>query len=151
MTILQKFIRLSLNNKLLFAEALWWLGFYRFLILICPFRKIARFLGEENTETPVSDQGVDITTAKRISTAVRVMSRHTFWESKCLVQAYAAKKMLRRRKQKTTVYLGVSKNEQGNMIAHAWLRCGTIFVTGGNGQDRYAITNRFSDMSKTKG
>ncbi|MDP4125012.1 MAG: lasso peptide biosynthesis B2 protein [Bacillota bacterium] len=150
MTILQKFFKLSFNNKILFIEALWYLGFYRLLVLIFPFRKTARLLGEENTETPVSDEGVDITTAKRISTAVRVMSRHTFWESKCLVQAYAAKRMLRRRKQKATVYLGVSKNEQGNMIAHAWLRCGTIFVTGGNGQIKFSVTSRFSDVSKSE-
>lgn len=150
MTILQKFFRLSFKNKILFMEALWYLGYYRLLILICPFRKTAHFLGEGNTETPVSDEGVDITTVKRISAAVRIMSRHTFWESKCLVQAYAAKRMLQKRKQKATVYLGVSKDEQGNMIAHAWLRCGTIFVTGGNGQKNFSITNRFSDVSKNR-
>ena len=41
----------------------------------------------------------------------------------------------------TTLYLGVGK-EDGNMVAHAWLRCGQLYVTGGNGNG-YAMVAKF--------
>ncbi len=148
MKLVKKFLDLKSNKKKLFVEAYFLLGFSRWLILTRPFSKIAYILGEENTETPESNHGVDIKLVKEVAKAIQVMSKYTFWESKCLVQAYAAKKMLRKRKQKTTVYLGVSKNEKGDMIAHAWLRCGTFFVTGGGGHENFIVTSSFSDMPK---
>ena len=41
----------------------------------------------------------------------------------------------------STLYLGVGKDE-GKMIAHAWLRCGQMYVTGGNGSS-YAMVAKF--------
>lgn len=148
MIILQKFLKLKINKKKLFIEAYFLLGFSRLIILTCPFRKIAGILGEMSSETPVSNDGVDIKIVRQVAEAIRVMSKHTFWKSKCLAQAYTAKMMLRKRKQKSTVYLGVSKNEKGEMVAHAWLRCGTLFVTGGNGHENFTITSIFSDIPR---
>ncbi len=37
----------------------------------------------------------------------------TPWESKCLVRAMTAKKMMKKRGYKTTLYLGVGKDEEG--------------------------------------
>ena len=39
----------------------------------------------------------------------------------------------------TTLYLGV-ENSTGKMTAHAWLRCGTIYVTGGDGGNNVKLT-----------
>ena len=33
----------------------------------------------------------------------------------------------------STIYLGVFK-ENGKLKAHAWLRCGQLYLTGGNGE-----------------
>lgn len=101
-------------------------------------------LGEANRETKFSNEGIDLNQVKMVSLAIVTVSKHTFWKSNCLVQAYAAKLMLSRRKQKSTIYFGVSKDDSGNMIAHAWLRCGKIYVTGGDGSLNYTITNKFA-------
>ena len=34
------------------------------------------------------------------------------------------------------------KIEDGKMVAHAWLRCGEMYVTGGNGAE-YAMVDKF--------
>ena len=63
------------------------------------------------------------------------MSRYTFWESQCLVKAIAAMKMLERRQIESTLYLGTAKDENGKLIAHAWLRSGPFYITGAEGME----------------
>lgn len=41
----------------------------------------------------------------------------------------------------STLYLGCNI-ENGKMIAHAWLRCGKMYVTGGDGSG-YAVVDMF--------
>ena len=139
-----KFIKLPFKIKLVFIEAYIILGISRMILWRLRFPKVAVMLGKVNCESEFTNEGIDILQVKRISAAVTTMSKYTFWESKCLVQALAAKLMLRRRKLKATVYLGVAKDDKGSMSAHAWSRCGTIYVTGGDGSSHYTITNRFA-------
>ena len=63
------------------------------------------------------------------------------WESKCLVRALTAQKILKKKGIHSTMYLGCGLND-GKMVAHAWLRCGEMYVTGGNGSE-YAIVDKF--------
>ena len=72
---------------------------------------------------------------------VNRITEHTLWESKCLVRAMTARKLLKEAGIHSTLYLGVGKDE-GKMIAHAWLRCGQMYVTGGNGSS-YAMVAKF--------
>jgi hypothetical protein len=41
----------------------------------------------------------------------------------------------------STLYLGVGKDND-QMVAHAWLRCGQLYVTGGNGSN-YSMVAKF--------
>ena len=84
---------------------------------------------------------------KDVQLAVGAVCGHTPWESKCLVQALTAKRMLNRKHYKCTLYMGVAIEPSGEMAAHAWLRCGTTHVTGGNGAAVYTITAIFGDPS----
>ncbi|MCA5963741.1 lasso peptide biosynthesis B2 protein [Blautia sp. RD014234] len=72
-----------------------------------------------------------VSICKKVSYAVDQVCQKTKWESKCLVRALTAQKLLRRKKIATTLYLGCGLDENGKMIAHAWLRCGKMYVTGG--------------------
>lgn len=47
-----------------------------------------------------------------------------------------------KKKIKTTLYLGCKPDENGKIDAHAWLRCGEVYVTGGNGEG-YAVVAYF--------
>ncbi len=139
-----KFIKLPFKTKRILLEAYLCLGYCRFVIWRFRFKRYAGVFGEVNRETEFSNEGVDLKKAGEVARAIRTMSKYTFWESKCLAQAYAAKLMLNRRKQSCTVYLGVMKNQNGEMIAHAWVRCGMLFITGGDGSKEYTITSRFA-------
>ena len=78
------------------------------------------------------------------------MSSYTPWESACLAQAFAAKAMLRCRGITSTLYLGLAKNEQGGqsgLLAHAWLRSGSLILTGEPGKDQYTVVATFAEKS----
>jgi hypothetical protein len=82
---------------------------------------------------------------RRVGAGVLKVSRNVPWTSKCLDQAIAAKVMLSRRGISATVYFGVRNDEQGELAAHAWLRSGAVYVTGGLNRRRYTVINTFAD------
>lgn len=145
--ILRTFIRLPLYQKLMLSEAVILSAYYRFRTLYRPFAKLSAKIGTVGYETPkaVTDRRMVWT----VHTIVEAVCKHTPWESKCLVRALTAKRMLNRRGHGCTLYMGV--RQVGNeMDAHAWLRCGDMYVTGGNGTG-YAVTGIFGDNDNTQG
>ncbi len=138
-------MRLPLADKGLLLEALVLLAFARVAVLLLPFRWVARVLGKEEAQTPAEEQLAHVVQIRRVGAMIRETARNVPWTSKCLDQALAAKIMLARRAIATTVYLGVNVDEQGQLAAHAWLRSGTLYVTGGKIRDRYTVINTFAD------
>lgn len=137
-------LTISTKEKLLFIEAFILTGIMRYKILKTPFNKLKIQLGEYNKE---SAEEVSIETykkAKQIRWIVTRISQHTPWESLCLVQAMTVQKMLKKRNISTTIYLGVNKDKNNEMKAHAWIRCGQMYITGGNGTG-YATVAKFSN------
>jgi hypothetical protein len=144
---LSKFLSLPGERKRLMLEALMYLGMAR-VMKAMPFSRIAPSLGKRMMETPLARIPSDENTIRRVSQAVSVMSRHTFWKSQCLVRAIAAKKMLERRRIESTLYLGTARDAEGKMIAHAWLRSGPFYVTGAEEMRMFTAVAAFgSDKS----
>ncbi|MFS0861468.1 lasso peptide biosynthesis B2 protein [Fredinandcohnia sp. 179-A 10B2 NHS] len=143
---------LSSNNrtKTLFIEAYFMLAWARFLKAI-PFSKVVPSLGDPMQETSYFKKQDDIKNLKNISNAIHIMSGYTFWESQCLVKAIAGMKMLERRKIESTLYLGTARDENGNMIAHAWLRSGTFYVSGADGMEKFTVVGKFAKRISTTG
>jgi hypothetical protein len=152
MNIFQKlflFFSIDTKKQLLFLEAFIYLGIARILKII-PFSKVAPSLGEALKETPFYPTSLDLRVLKNISEAIHIMSRNTIWESQCLVKAIAGMKMLERRQIDSTLYLGVAKDENGNLIAHAWLRSGTFYISGAEGMDRFSVVGMFAKHMNSK-
>jgi hypothetical protein len=137
------FIFLNQKTKLLFIEALLFLGWARILKMI-PFPKVAPSLGEHMDETSHNYIDSNNEHIKNISHAIHIMSRYTFWESQCLVKAIAGMKMLERRQIESTLYLGTARDEAGKMIAHAWLRSGPFYISGVEGMEKFTVVGMFA-------
>lgn len=140
---ISNFLSLDRNTMLLFLEAFYFLGFAR-IIKSIPFNKVAPTLGERMGETSYFQVNDHVKIIKDISYSIAVMSKHTWWESKCLVMAIAGMKMLERRQIESTLYMGIAREKDGNMIAHAWLRSGKMYVSGAKGADRYTVVAKFA-------
>ncbi|GAE44160.1 hypothetical protein JCM21738_846 [Mesobacillus boroniphilus JCM 21738] len=53
--------------------------------------------------------------------------------------------MLQRRGINSTLYLGTAKDETGKLIAHAWLRSGSYYVSGAEEMNRFTVVSKFSN------
>lgn len=148
---LTKLQRLSWQDRWLLAQTYLLLGLARLAINLVPLRRLASWFGTQSQETPVEIAPAQIREAERIAWAVRTVCPHTPWQSNCYPQAFAAKLLLRRKQIPSTLYLGaaIRHDPAGQpaatpaLTAHAWLRCGPMYVTGGRGHDTYAVLAAF--------
>lgn len=116
---------------------------FRAQILLIKPKYLRKHWGEEGKESAEEETGEVYKYTASVSRIVNRICTKTSWESKCLVRALTAQKLLKRKKIHSTMYLGC-KLEEGKMVAHAWLRCGGMYVTGGNGvADGYAVVDKF--------
>ncbi len=145
--LIKNFFKLPFKEKTMLVEALCWLILARLALLIFPFRKIAPRLGIHMKEDPGNIPPPPAGMLPQIRRAIGRAGRCTPWESKCLAQAMAGKKMLRKRGISSTLYLGVANDEgsEEKMKAHAWLMCGEIFVTGKEGFEGYTVVSTFRE------
>jgi len=128
--------------KLMMFEAIFYSAYYRYQITHKPFIEISPKIGTFQYETPFTR--VEHQAVCHCNRAVTAACRYVPWDSKCLDQALAAKKILNKRGLPCTLYMGLIQDENHEMSAHAWLRCGTFYVTGGNGRG-YAVTGIYGD------
>ena len=141
----RRFLRRSLRDQWLFVQAYVLLGAARLAINIVPFHRLAPCLGTEKVESPAEVPPSHLAQARRIAWAVRTASRYTPWKSNCFPQAVAAKILLRRRGIANTLYLGAAFKARTELEAHAWLRCGSFYVTGGPGHRHFGTVGIFGD------
>ncbi|WP_339222356.1 lasso peptide biosynthesis B2 protein [Paenibacillus sp. FSL H8-0332] len=148
MMTLRRLRLLLVHDKALLAllpETLWRLMLVRIQLLF-PFARTAPQLGVKSLETPSVSKASDIRRIQQITKAIRVMSRYTPWKSTCMVRAVAALKMLEKRGIESTLYMGVARDKQGQMIAHAWLRSGAHYVSGDDAMQGFVVVEKFAKV-----
>jgi len=76
---------------------------------------------------------------RRLSWAIAVAATRVPWRSDCLLQAMAAQRWLRRRHCGADFFVGVQKDPQGALLAHAWLQRGDLTITGGTHEEFHVV------------
>lgn len=114
-------------------------------VKLIPFRILSRYVGRSfNTAPVIGSVSTEYEKPKRVGDAVRRAAAYLPWHSLCLPQAMAARLMLQRQKILSTLYMGVDKNEQGELVAHAWLNVGSNNITGAGNTRDYVVIAAFS-------
>jgi len=119
---LKKFSELSWREQTLFTEALFLQLSIGLLLKIIPFRWIPNLFANKvqslksKVQIPGKQEKIE-----QVKAAIQRSGRYSPWKNKCLVSSLAARCMLTRRKISSELSLGVAKNKNGKMIAHAWL------------------------------
>lgn len=129
------------KHKGLTLRAYLYSAWYRFQIRFADTKRLYKKWGKEGAESDYEETKEHYCYAANVAFVVDHVCTKTAWESKCLVRALTAQRLLARKKIHSTLYLGCAVQE-GEMVAHAWLRCGSMYVTGGNGRD-YAKVDQF--------
>ena len=135
-----RFIKYCKYKPLCF-QALCCSAYYRLRIWLVKPAKLQKHWGVRGEESPAADTLENYRYAYRVAYAVDRICTRTTWESKCLVRALSAQRLLKKKGIHSTLYLGC-KVENEKMLAHAWLRVGTMYVTGGNGEE-YAMVDKY--------
>jgi len=91
----------------------------------------------QEVRSPPSDPPASIEVT-RLAWAIGVIAARVPWRSDCLVKVMAADRWLRRGRFCPEFFLGVGKNPTYGIMAHAWLRCNGIVVTGAF-SDQYTL------------
>jgi hypothetical protein len=140
--------QLSWADRGLFLEAVTWLAAARLVVLVLPFRTLSRHLGTAMVESAADDDRARADLLRRIAWAIGAGSRRAPWRCLCLEQGIAGKMMLRVRKVSNTLYLGVARDGDRHVIAHAWLRSGHMYLTGAAGRSQYTVVSMFADGTR---
>lgn len=130
------------KNKGVTIRVWFYTAFFRFCIRFIPMKYLHSHFGKEGIESLAEASEEAYQYARLIAKQVKRSATHTIWDSKCLVQALTAQRLLHKKRIQSTLYLGVKK-ENDQMTAHAWIRVGTLFVTGGYGKD-YAVVAKYT-------
>lgn len=136
-------------TKKLLIEAWLYLGWAR-AFKSMQFKKVANYLGEPMAETSYCIDELNKKVIMNISEAINLMSRHTFWETMCMVKAIAAMKMLEKRRIESTIYFGTTKDSEGKIQAHAWLRSGPYYVTGFEEKHLFTVVGKFANKIRNE-
>lgn len=96
-------------------------------------RKIGALGVESISEISEENQIIVQQVAKSIQRTVK----YSPWKTSCFAKGISAKTILKRKGIKSTLYLGIGKNGLNKITAHAWLRCGTVIVTGKEEMHRF--------------
>jgi hypothetical protein len=132
-------VKMGRARRRLVAEAFVWLALAGLALRVLRFRTIARHLGQSLSPAAAAAMmaeappaGDPSALARDIGWAVRLAAANVPFPALCLQQALAAKFMLRRRRIKGALHLGVATRTGpgGAMRAHAWLDAAGVEVTG---------------------
>ena len=140
----QKFIHLPLKEQRLFLEAWFLLVLMKAAVALLPFRRIASLLGKPGVMNEREYPAHLLQPAQAVGLAVRRAAVATPWASTCLLQAFAGRLMLRRRKIPSVIFIGVLKAGEEELKAHAWLAYGEAILTGEREREPYQVLSTFS-------
>lgn len=138
---IKNFFKLKFIDKVLIIKVIFMSAIARFIMLVIPFKYIKNTLGYVKEESEYKPNKEEINYIRRINWAINTVCKNTPWESKCLVQAIIAQKLLVSKNIESTFYLGVGKKNK-DMIAHAWVVCGDYYVSGWS-NEKYGIVAKF--------
>lgn len=129
---LRRFLRLAPADRTRVAKAALVVEAIRVGLWLLPFRALSRLVAK-TIHAPNGSRGPDQATLDRVVWSVRTTSQHLPWTITCLTRAMAAQVLLGQLGEPTQLRLGVAKDEQGQLQAHAWLEKDGNIVIGGEG------------------
>ncbi len=141
---IKKFVRVPFKRKIVIIEAFLWLPIMKIIIHFVPTKIYTPIiLGELSKLTEEIEIYNKTEIFENMKWGINIVSEIMPWSKKCYAMATTAKIMLKYRGIKSTIYLGLIKKENGMFRAHAWIRAGNFYITGGNGTG-YTIVSYFS-------
>jgi hypothetical protein len=139
---LSTFGRLPWRDRLLLAEAMWWLTLASAAIAVLPFRRIGP-LAMRPVRGPEPPPQLQKTTIRRVRWAIEACARRVPWQAACFQQGLAAQFMLRRRGIASVLYYGAAPDDTQGLSAHVWVEAAGAGVVGHKTAHQFAVLVRY--------
>ncbi|MCP4177331.1 MAG: lasso peptide biosynthesis B2 protein [bacterium] len=140
--LVKSFIKIPLREKKTVIEVVLLLLYGRILLLL-PYKYMKQYFGNYSIESSESEI-LNPRELRKISRYIRHIGERLPWKCTCLVNAISAKIMLRRRKIPSTIFFGMAKDSDDKIAAHAWVKCGDIYITGEHTEHEYKAVGHFT-------
>lgn len=122
---MRKLMRLNARELTAIATACRLLARARLDLARRPVRLVLEDLASPPSQLPLSGNQ-----AKLVSWAIAAAATRVPWRADCLIRAMAAARWLRREGAGWKLSIGVRREPDGRLGAHAWLESGGVVVTG---------------------
>lgn len=142
--LLKKYFNISKLERKILNQILLWLIYSVVLVRLAPLRWFSGLLGEFNKPIDIELNQNQIEMIKLIKKNIRRCKRVLPWKVKCFEEAIAAKMALKKQNINSTLYLGVDKDSDMKLKAHAWLKAGDFVITGRQGHKNYSVVGSYS-------
>lgn len=137
MNRIRRFLALSGREKVVFLRALGWLSFMKLALLVKPFRELRQWV-ENRSSRKLTASPERVIGRDRIVWSVDVASRYVPKAESCLPRALAAEILLAEYGYASEFKIGVTRGEDGEFMAHAWLEAdGEVLIGGTDSPVRY--------------
>jgi hypothetical protein len=138
------FAHLPVRTKWLFLEALLTSAWVKLSLKLFPFKKVMAWLGTAHTEINYTEDQNTLDTRTQIKTALVLCNKYALWPTECYTLSLTGKLLLKRRKIKSTLYIGFKKDEAGKYKGHAWLRANDTYISGFKESKDFQVHSMFS-------
>lgn len=129
------------------VESFYYLLVSKIKITFFPFSWYKHQYGLFQCETLMVDLHEEEKIFSLIASSTKRVAKRLPWKSQCLDQAMAVQCMLRRRGLQNTLYFGMTKNQNGKWLAHAWVRSGCTWVIGYHENVSYTVVGTYAQLS----
>ncbi len=137
---LYRFFVLPSQKKILLVESLFLVWTIRLSLWLIPFRHLNKWLSSLGS-SDLDNNRIDWLIIKDAARAVRFCSRYVPFAS-CLTQALALRTLLRLKGQNSQLKIGVEKDIDEKLAAHAWIEIdGKIIIGKLPRHQRYTVLN----------
>jgi hypothetical protein len=134
---LYRFLSLSSRDRRLLIKAALLLGIIRLGLWLLVFQTLQGLLLRVRWKSTGLSEA-DPLSLERIAWAIRVAGRYIPGVT-CLVQALAAQVLLEQEGHPACLRIGVAKDKNGRLQAHAWTESGGKVVVGGGNLSSYTL------------
>ena len=143
---IRKYFSLDKRERKLLNRAFIWLIYAFVLVRIIPLRWFSNILGEFNNVEVFNESEVEAEYGREQLELIRMVKRNLRrikkrlpWKVKCFEEAIAAKKMLDWLGIECSLFLGVAKEGEKDLKAHAWIKSSGYFVSGEKGYQKFTV------------
>ncbi len=133
---LRKFLRLPPSERGLLIRATVQLGTISVGLRLLPLQTLRRLLARVSRPS-AAPHGADACSPEQIAWAVSVASRYVPGAGTCLPQALATQMLLEREGHVARLHIGIAKDDERQLQAHAWVESQGRVVIGGSDVGRY--------------